>query len=724
MAAQGKKKKIKGTKMALTDFLADGSSNQAPPARTDWAAEMESNDMEDLDMDFLKPKIDRSKLPTAPKSARGPDVDMDKVPSVPPFTAFIGNLAYETTEDNIADFFKKLNVLNVRLPEDRGRLRGFGYVEFADRQNLLDALNMNEENMMGRKVRVDLADQHQQNENKKSGGYDRQTSGDPDRAEGNWRAPPKSFDDFDRGPQRGGFDDRGPQRGGYDDRGPSRGFDDRGPSRGFDDRGSSRGFDDRGPSRGFDDRGPSRGFDDRGPSRGFDDRGPSRGGGYGRDRFDDRGPPRDRYDDRRQGYNDRGGRDFNRFDDRGPPRGGYDDRGPPGADDGGRRPFGSGYNRDDRHGSRAERQSPTRETPAERPRLNLKPRTKAPEDAPTTDKPPARKPSANIFGDAKPVDIVAKEKEKERAAPMSDKPPTRKPSANIFGDAKPVDTAAKEREIEERLRRGREDESRRKADEEKENTNTSPGYRPRQYSGEEGGGRQRRLSSNSSGKGRPGPPPVTSPGKPRRDSDVSNHSQEVFSGGEETKEEPRSPVSPAHRDEAASKLVPAPPPPVNIWEKRKETVVKTAVVSVKSPMESHTHIKSETRSIADAPSSSSSSSSTSQSPENKAAPPPKDNPWTRRQYNKESDEPVSSSPMGKPSGRGERSGSRGRGRGHGGYPDKGRGQESKPRHEKKIPQSIDEMPKYEPQVQKDFRQKNKFAGLLDDEDEDNGEDST
>lgn len=44
-----------------------------------------------------------------------------------------------------------------------------------------------------------------------------------------------------------------------------------------------------------------------------------------------------------------------------------------------------------------------------------------------------------------------------------------------------------------------------------------------------------------------------------------------------------------------------------------------------------------------------------------------------------SDEPVSSSPMGKPSGRGERSDSRGRGRGHGGYPDKGRGQESKPR---------------------------------------------
>ena len=60
----------------------------------------------------MKPAIDRSKLPTAPKAARGPDVDMNKVPSEPPFTAFIGNLAYETTEDNIYDFFKKLNVSN------------------------------------------------------------------------------------------------------------------------------------------------------------------------------------------------------------------------------------------------------------------------------------------------------------------------------------------------------------------------------------------------------------------------------------------------------------------------------------------------------------------------------------------------------------------------------------------------------------------------------------
>lgn len=76
------------------------------------------------------------------------------------------------------------------------------------------------------------------------------------------------------------------------------------------------------------------------------------------------------------------------------------------------------------------------EAPVERPRLNLKPRTK---------------PS-------------------EENAP-SEKPPERKTSSNIFGNAKPVDTAAKEREIEERLRREKEDEGRRKAEEEKENRN-------------------------------------------------------------------------------------------------------------------------------------------------------------------------------------------------------------------------------------------------------------
>lgn len=49
-------------------------------------------------------------LPTAPKSTRGPDLDMSKVPSEPPFKAYLGNLPYDVTEHEINRYFNKLNV--------------------------------------------------------------------------------------------------------------------------------------------------------------------------------------------------------------------------------------------------------------------------------------------------------------------------------------------------------------------------------------------------------------------------------------------------------------------------------------------------------------------------------------------------------------------------------------------------------------------------------------
>jgi translation initiation factor 4B len=63
-----------------------------------------------MDLDMHRSLIDRSKLPTAPKAARGPDIDLSRVPNQPPYTAFIGNLPYDSTEDLIANFFKNLKV--------------------------------------------------------------------------------------------------------------------------------------------------------------------------------------------------------------------------------------------------------------------------------------------------------------------------------------------------------------------------------------------------------------------------------------------------------------------------------------------------------------------------------------------------------------------------------------------------------------------------------------
>ena len=48
--------------------------------------------------------------------------------------------------------------MNVRLPEENGRFKGFGYVQFEDRQSLIKALQMNEETLQKRNIKIDIAD--------------------------------------------------------------------------------------------------------------------------------------------------------------------------------------------------------------------------------------------------------------------------------------------------------------------------------------------------------------------------------------------------------------------------------------------------------------------------------------------------------------------------------------------------------------------------------------
>ncbi|MEQ2273042.1 hypothetical protein XENORESO_020708 [Xenotaenia resolanae] len=159
MAASAKKKNKKGKTLTLNDFLAEdgGGGTPAPsfPSKsTSWADETD-----DLDGDvatswhteedtYRAPPIDRSILPTAPRSAREPNIDRSKLPRSPPYTAFLGNLPYDITEDSIKDFFRGLAVSAVRLPREPNnpeRLKGFGYAEFDDLESLLRALNLNEE---------------------------------------------------------------------------------------------------------------------------------------------------------------------------------------------------------------------------------------------------------------------------------------------------------------------------------------------------------------------------------------------------------------------------------------------------------------------------------------------------------------------------------------------------------------------------------------------------
>ena len=86
------------------------------------------------------------------------------VPERPPFIAFVGNLSFSATEDDIGEFFSEhCGVDSVRLIRDNNtnRSKGFGYVTFSDRESLITALDANEVEVCGRPIHVDVAEGRQ-----------------------------------------------------------------------------------------------------------------------------------------------------------------------------------------------------------------------------------------------------------------------------------------------------------------------------------------------------------------------------------------------------------------------------------------------------------------------------------------------------------------------------------------------------------------------------------
>uniref|UniRef100_A0A8C5PD32 Eukaryotic translation initiation factor 4B n=1 Tax=Leptobrachium leishanense TaxID=445787 RepID=A0A8C5PD32_9ANUR len=238
MAASAKKKNKKGKTLTLTDFLANDGSSAANtggstyvPKPVSWADETDdlegdvsttwhSND----DEMYRSSQIDRSILPTAPRAAREPNVDRSRLPKGPPYTAFLGNLPYDVSEESIQKFFRCVNLTAVRLPREPSnpeRLKGFGYAEFGDMDSLLQALSLNEESLGNRRIRVDIADQAQDKDrDDRSFGRDRDRNRDSDKTDSSdWRARPTADSTDDYPPRRG--DDSFGGDTGYDSRGGS-----------------------------------------------------------------------------------------------------------------------------------------------------------------------------------------------------------------------------------------------------------------------------------------------------------------------------------------------------------------------------------------------------------------------------------------------------------------------------------------------------------------------
>ncbi|KND02879.1 uncharacterized protein SPPG_01960 [Spizellomyces punctatus DAOM BR117] len=151
MAKKGGKK---AEKMSLTDFLMNkdyGGSwaddvADLPSAPAAVAEPYGSDSRGYAAYDAATGRGERDSRPQAP------------LPDNPPYTCFLGNLAYDVSERDIATLFGDLKVKNIRIVmEPTGKPKGFGYAEFFDRESLAEALKFSGESVMRRSIRIDVA---------------------------------------------------------------------------------------------------------------------------------------------------------------------------------------------------------------------------------------------------------------------------------------------------------------------------------------------------------------------------------------------------------------------------------------------------------------------------------------------------------------------------------------------------------------------------------------
>lgn len=84
----------------------------------------------------------------------------------PGTTVFVGNISYETTEEQLKEVFSQVgNVLSFRLmyDHDTGKAKGFGFCEYEDKETAMSARrNLNGTELNGRALRVDLTENDKQ----------------------------------------------------------------------------------------------------------------------------------------------------------------------------------------------------------------------------------------------------------------------------------------------------------------------------------------------------------------------------------------------------------------------------------------------------------------------------------------------------------------------------------------------------------------------------------
>ncbi|TFK19689.1 RNA-binding domain-containing protein [Coprinopsis marcescibilis] len=147
----------KAKKIALSEFLGDGGLGSwademdqlpsAPAPKNDDESGQTSDSRFGRRDDYSRPE--RSGIPRE-------DVPL---PTAPPYTAFVGNLAFDLVEDDIANHFSELKINTVKIIKDKDdRPKGFGYVEFQSLEDLKQAIAQSNTSLSGRTIRVSVAE--------------------------------------------------------------------------------------------------------------------------------------------------------------------------------------------------------------------------------------------------------------------------------------------------------------------------------------------------------------------------------------------------------------------------------------------------------------------------------------------------------------------------------------------------------------------------------------
>lgn len=185
--------------MQLQDFLGDysGGSTVQVTKTISWSDECNE------DSYSAPSKIVTVALPTAPRSTRV--LDDSTIPQNPPFLAYLTNLPYDLNDQDLQEFFEdnvECEIVSVRLPREEGengRMRGFGYIEFREREQLIAALSLPDPQLRNRKIRIDVSTE--QDQRRAGRGH---FGGSSDNRDSNWRRGDGNRQDGDGEFRRGG----------------------------------------------------------------------------------------------------------------------------------------------------------------------------------------------------------------------------------------------------------------------------------------------------------------------------------------------------------------------------------------------------------------------------------------------------------------------------------------------------------------------------------------